>query len=109
LPQPRVVLRACVILASAGDGATRMDIGVEISLYPLKADFVPDIHEFLDRLSAHRGLRIVTNSMSTQVFGSYDEVMEGLRRELCATFEAVAQRSDKAVFVMKVLGPLPPA
>ena len=28
-----------------------MDIGVEISLYPLKADFVPAIHEFLERLS----------------------------------------------------------
>jgi hypothetical protein len=27
-----------------------MDIGVEISLYPLRADFVPAIREFLRRL-----------------------------------------------------------
>jgi uncharacterized protein YqgV (UPF0045/DUF77 family) len=83
-----------------------MDIGVEISLYPLQGDFVPAIREFLDRLAADATLRVVTNSMSTQVFGAYDAVMEALRRELRTTFETAAQRSDKAVFVMKVLGPL---
>ncbi|HEV3179434.1 MAG TPA: YkoF family thiamine/hydroxymethylpyrimidine-binding protein [Steroidobacteraceae bacterium] len=86
-----------------------MDIGVEISLYPLQPDFVPAIRDFLERLSAYGSLRVVTNSMSTQVFGAYDEVMEALRRELRPTFEAAADRADKAVFVMKVLGPLPPA
>jgi hypothetical protein len=35
--------------------------------------------------------------------------MEALRRELRTTFAAMADGSDKAVFVMKVLGPLPPA
>jgi uncharacterized protein YqgV (UPF0045/DUF77 family) len=85
-----------------------MDIGVEISLYPLKADFVPAIHEFLERLNRAPGLRVVTNSMSTQVFGPYEQVMELLRAELRTTFEAVAKAQDKAVFVMKVLGPLPP-
>jgi uncharacterized protein YqgV (UPF0045/DUF77 family) len=86
-----------------------VDIGVEISLYPLEADFVPAIREFLERLGRATGLRIVTNSMSTQVFGAYEEVMEALRRELRTTFETLALRADKAVFVMKVLGPLPPA
>jgi uncharacterized protein YqgV (UPF0045/DUF77 family) len=86
-----------------------MDIGVEISLYPLRADFVPVIKEFLARLDREPHLRVVTNSMSTQVFGAYDEVMEVLRRELRPTFEMLPNASDKAVFVMKVLGPLSPA
>jgi uncharacterized protein YqgV (UPF0045/DUF77 family) len=86
-----------------------MDIGVEISLYPLEADFVPAVHEFLDRLNADARVRVVTNSMSTQLFGTYEDVMEALRRELRTTFEMVANRSDKAVFVLKVLGPLAPA
>jgi hypothetical protein len=51
----------------------------------------------------------VTNSMSTQVFGAYEDVMGTLHRELRVSFEALAARSGKAVFVMKVLGPLPPA
>ena len=42
-----------------------MDIGVEISLYPLKADFVPVIHEFLERVNRAGRLRVVTSSMST--------------------------------------------
>jgi uncharacterized protein YqgV (UPF0045/DUF77 family) len=86
-----------------------MDIGVEISLYPLKAEFVPTIHDFLERLNGNSELRVVTNSMSTQIFGPYDAVMGALRAELRTTFEALAAARDKAVFVMKVLGPLPPA
>ena len=79
-----------------------MDIGVEISLYPLHQEYIPPIQNFIDRLNAERRLRVVTNSMSTQVFGDYDVVMPTLVRELRATFAD----NDKAVFVMKVLGPL---
>jgi hypothetical protein len=79
-----------------------MEIGVEISLYPLHQEFIPPIRDFINRLNADRRLRIVTNSMSTQVFGEYDAVMQTLVGELRATLEG----NDKAVFVMKVLGPL---
>ncbi len=83
-----------------------MDIGVEISLYPLQADFAQVIHQFLDRLKADGRFRVVYNSMSTQVFGPYDEVLDALRRELRSTFEGLETSSGKAVFVMKVFGPL---
>jgi len=79
-----------------------MEIAVEISLYPLDADFIPPIQGFIDRLQDIPGLKVVTNSMSTQIFGTYDVVMGTLARELRGTFAAV----DKAVFVMKILGPL---
>jgi uncharacterized protein YqgV (UPF0045/DUF77 family) len=86
-----------------------MEIGVEISLYPLQDEYTPDIKDFIRRLQSQQTLRIVTNSMSTQVFGPYDTVMDVLRHELRATFENLRDRSGKAVFVMKVLGPLAPA
>jgi uncharacterized protein YqgV (UPF0045/DUF77 family) len=79
-----------------------MDIAVELSLYPLDADYIPPIQDFIDRLNTHGGLRIVTNSMSTQVFGEYTRVMQVLNEELRRTFET----NEKAVFAMKVLGPL---
>ena len=82
-----------------------MDIGVEISLYPLQAEFGSVIHGFLDRLNADGRFRVVSNSMSTQVFGPYDDVMDAVRRELKGTFEGIAG-GGKAVFVMKVFGPL---
>ena len=79
-----------------------MKIGVEISLYPLKDEYIPPIRGFIDRLNADGRFKVVTNDMSTQVFGAYDEVMETLTRELKPTFE----RDGKSIFVMKVLGPL---
>lgn len=86
-----------------------MDIGVEISLYPLKADYIEAVHQFLEDLSAQRGLKVVTNSMSTQVFGGFEEVMDALRAALAASFAHLAAGSERAVFVMKVIGPLPGA
>jgi uncharacterized protein YqgV (UPF0045/DUF77 family) len=79
-----------------------MQIGVEISLYPLNADYIPPIRDFIARLNTEPRLRIVTNAMSTQVFGDYDVVLPLLQTEIKRTFGANA----KAVFVMKVLGPL---
>ncbi len=79
-----------------------MDIAVELSLYPLNADYIPPIKDFIDRLNADGRLKVITNSLSTQVFGRYDEVFAVLTRELRATFAG----NDKAVVVMKVLGPM---
>jgi uncharacterized protein YqgV (UPF0045/DUF77 family) len=86
-----------------------MDIGVDISLYPLKAKYLPDIHRFLERLNADRRLRVVTNSMSTQVFGGFEQVMDTLREALHATLEPMGAGPERAVFVIKVFGPLPAA
>ena len=83
-----------------------MDIGVEISLYPLQADFGEVIHQFIDRIGADGRFRVVSNSMSTQVFGPCDEVLDAVRQELRATFDGLETTAGKAVFVMKVFGPL---
>lgn len=81
-----------------------MDIGVEISLYPLDAQFIPPIEDFIDRVNREPDLKVVTNSLSTQIFGDHERVFALLARETRTTFE----RNAKAVFVMKVLGPLSP-
>ena len=83
-----------------------MEIGVEISLYPLAEQFVPEIHDFIARVSAAGELKVVTGSFSTQIFGEYERVFETLRRELRATFDSRGEQGGKAAFVLKVLGPL---
>ena len=80
-----------------------MRTAVEISLYPLDADYVPPIKDFIERLNAHDGLTVVTNAMSTQVAGEHGLVFAALERETRRTFEA----DRRAVFVMKVLGGQP--
>ena len=83
-----------------------MEIGIEISLYPLAEHFAPEIHDFIARLTAAGELKVVSGSMSTQIFGEYERVFETLRRELRATFESRGEQHGKAAFVLKVLGPL---
>ena len=38
-----------------------MNIGVEISLYPLRSDFIPPIQGFIDRLNADGRFKVLTN------------------------------------------------
>ena len=83
-----------------------MEIGVEISLYPLAEDFAPEIHDFIERLKATADVKVVSGSLSTQVFGEYERVFETLQRELRATFDSRESQAGKAVFVLKIMGPL---
>jgi hypothetical protein len=76
-----------------------------MSLYPLDADFIPPIQNFIDRLNADGRFKVITNSLSTQVFGEYDDVFGLLVKEMKQTFE----QERKAIFVMKVVGPFTPA
>jgi uncharacterized protein YqgV (UPF0045/DUF77 family) len=77
-----------------------MHVAVEMSLYPLSAEFIPPIVDFIERLKSHPGLSVVTNSMSTQVSGEFDCVFDALRAEVRASLAG----PYRAVFVMKVLG-----
>lgn len=76
-----------------------MRVAADISLYPLDADFIPPIKDVIERLNGYSGLEVVTNPMSTQLRGEFDDVMAALHKELGTTFEQV----PKAVFVMKIL------
>lgn len=76
-----------------------MKIAVDISLYPLDADFIPPIKDVIARLNSHSDIEVATNPMSTQVRGEYDVVMAALNKEVKATFEQI----PKAVFAIKIL------
>lgn len=80
-----------------------MQIKVEMSLYPLNEQYIPPIQRFIDGLNAVPGLRVETNTMSTQVSGEYELVFATLQRELKAVFEG----GGVNVLVTKFLGPLP--
>jgi uncharacterized protein YqgV (UPF0045/DUF77 family) len=86
-----------------------VDVGVEISLYPLATEHAAYIHALIERLRHDRRFRVEATSMSTQIFGSYEDVAALLTAEMKTTFEDLSARGHRAVFVMKVLGPLAPA
>ena len=77
-----------------------MHTAVEISLYPLDADYIPPIKDFIDRLNTYPELNVTTNAMSTQISGEHRRVFEILAKETEVTFAEAGRK----VFVMKVLG-----
>lgn len=76
-----------------------MKITVEISMYPLHADYKPPIKGFVRRLREHAGLETRTNQMSTQVRGEFDTVMGAIN----ACMKQSMADNDKVVFVTKCL------
>lgn len=76
-----------------------MNITVEISMYPLDADYKPPIKAFVRRLREHPGLETRTNQMSTQVRGEFDAVMGAVN----ACMKQSMADNDKVAFVIKCL------
>jgi uncharacterized protein YqgV (UPF0045/DUF77 family) len=82
-----------------------MRAAVEISMYPLAGDYRPVIQAFIDRLNSYPELRVETNSLSTQLWGSLERIMAILAEEM-----GRAAAGPQPVFVIKVLPGLgPPA
>lgn len=77
-----------------------MRTSIEISLYPLDAEYIPPIKDFIDRLNTYPELEVTTNAMSTQIAGEHHRVFEILAKETAASFG----EKGRKVFVMKVLG-----
>lgn len=77
-----------------------MELSVEISMYPLSEGYLPYIKEFIERLEATEGISVVGNTMSTQVFGDYDLVMDTVKREIKRSLETFG----RSIFVCKFIG-----
>lgn len=76
-----------------------MKISVDISLYPLKEDYIPTIDRFIKGLYNYPGLEVKTHHLSTMVIGDYDEVMKALHDEVYTTLN----EEEQASFVLKIL------
>ena len=76
-----------------------MQVAVEISMYPLTAQYEPPIIQFIRQLKQEVGIQVHTNELSTQVAGEYDLVMNTLQAAMKNTF----QEQGTCSFVLKVL------
>jgi len=77
-----------------------MIISVDISLYPLSQDYVEPILAFIAKLETNPKLIVKRNSLSTQIFGEYRDVMDCLDSDV----EAVFEQLPESVFVLKLVG-----
>lgn len=76
-----------------------MQVSVDISLYPLHQDYIPQIDAFIFLLNQEPNMQVVTNALSTQLYGEYRTVM-GLLAKAMGDHMAI---HDDSVFSIKVL------
>ncbi len=76
-----------------------MKISLELSLYPLDNDFLSIIQDIVTRLNKDTRIKCYTNTMSTQIFGEMNSVLDVLKETIEYSFNTYG----KQVFVAKFL------
>lgn len=75
-----------------------MKTSIEISYYPLNEEYKTPIKNFIEALKKNDKITVKPNSISTHVFGEYDEVMTTITECMKEAFEL-----PHSIFVLKIL------
>jgi len=75
-----------------------MNASIEISYYPLHDYYISPIKDFIYRLNQYDEIEVITNGMSTQVFGEFDQLMSIVSNEIKKSFEL-----PHSVFILKIV------
>ena len=75
-----------------------MKTSIEISYYPLNENFKAPIKTFIEALKKNKNITVKPNSLSTHIFGEFDEVMSTVTKCIKDAFEL-----PESIFVLKVL------
>lgn len=77
-----------------------MNISAELTLLPLKNDFIPEIKKFIKSLRDTK-LKVIENPLSTHVYGDYDTIINLLEKEVKKVF---AENESIMIFLKLVKG-----
>tara|TARA_B100000575_G_C22702363_1_gene424493 strand:- start:210 stop:467 length:258 start_codon:yes stop_codon:yes gene_type:complete len=72
---------------------------VEISMYPLENKYKNQIICFIKKLRNHKKIKVISNGMSTQIFGDYDNVINIVNKEIKFAFK----NKNKIIFNLKIV------
>lgn len=76
-----------------------MYLTAELTMYPLSEEYEAPILSFIGRLRKNEALTVVTNPMSTQVVGPFEQVMQTIQEAMAKHYA----EQDKAAIVVKFL------
>lgn len=77
-----------------------MQVSIDLSVYPLALEqYKDEIWQFIHALNEIEQVKVVSNGMSTQVFGEYDYTIEHVMAEI----KRFNQRVEQAVFIIKLI------
>ncbi len=77
-----------------------MKLTVDISLYPLKDQYIPPIKDVIAGFESHAGVKVETGHTATLLTGDFDVVMSAVQAEMKRSFETYGQ----VVFVARFIG-----
>jgi len=64
----------------------------------MQEEFIPSILDFVHRLKSYSNIQVITTSMSTQVFGDYEDVMTIVTKEIKKSMDI-----PYSVFILKII------
>ena len=76
-----------------------MKLTVDISMYPIREDYIPPIDAVIEKLNSFTDLKVNTFATATTIIGDYDAVMDAIRETIAWSYE----QFGKAVFVTKFI------
>ena len=75
-----------------------MKLSAELTLTPLKEDFIPTIKSFIKSIRESKFV-VLENPLSTQIYGDFDDLMTFLTPEIKAVFE----KEDAVILQIKLV------
>ncbi|MBT7952757.1 MAG: hypothetical protein HN764_14100 [Gammaproteobacteria bacterium] len=76
-----------------------MKLTAEISMYPLREDFIPPIDAVIAKLNSFADMKVNTFATATTLIGDYDYVMAAIKETLAWSYNEFGT----AVFVTKLI------
>ena len=76
-----------------------MKLTAEISMYPLREDFIPPIDAVIAKLNSFTEMQVNTFATATTLIGDYDYVMAAIKETLAWSYDEFGT----AVFVTKLI------
>jgi len=87
------------VAAPNNETAEHLLVSIDISMYPIKEDFIPPIKGFIKEINNYSDLIIKTYPTSTVVQGEYNHAMNSVQK----TISACHKKFKNAVYVIKVI------
>jgi uncharacterized protein YqgV (UPF0045/DUF77 family) len=82
-----------------------MNVTAELSMYPLREEFIPAIDAVIEKLNSFANINVQTFATATTLIGDFEEVMNAIKETIAWSYSTYGT----AVFAAKIIPGYTPA